>query len=297
MRLAGRRRQPPEGLERERDRGLGRGREPERGRGCGTLRWESTSASRALLQGRGDPSKPGHLTPQNSQHSCLSGEPYSPEISIPQDPYPFSTPAHPRIPPQEFPAPFPEAPLQTSGPSLDTLVSLHPSTALPGPQRCARPHDSRVLAPTWGFLRPGRPPSLGFYSRTRSLIFLSQISLRPRPHGPAPPPSSVPGPPLTHTRSRSTASRAAQAPPSASAVCARSCASPSSRADSVAAASQRARASAGAAGAVRRETEFPTPRAPASKFVVCQLFACFALFKSNLCGVYMAFWCHLHSFS
>lgn len=206
----------------------------------------------------------------------------------------FLHPCPSQDPSPGIPSSFPRS---SSGPSLDTLVSLHPSTTLPGPQKCARPHDSRVLAPTWGFLRPGRPPSLGFYSRTRSLIFLSQISLRPRPHGPAPPPSSVPGPPLTHTRSRSTASRAAQAPPSASAVCARSCASPSSRADSVAAASQRARASAGAAGAVRRETEFPTPRAPASKFVVCQLFACFALFESNLCGVYMAFWCHLHSFS
>lgn len=53
VRRAGRR-QPPEGVgrERERGRGLGRCRDPERGRGRGSLRWGSISASRALLPGR-----------------------------------------------------------------------------------------------------------------------------------------------------------------------------------------------------------------------------------------------------
>lgn len=48
------RRQPPEGVgrERERGRGLGRCRGLERGRGCGSLRRGSVSASSALLPGR-----------------------------------------------------------------------------------------------------------------------------------------------------------------------------------------------------------------------------------------------------
>lgn len=114
---------------------------------------------------------------------------------------------------------------------------------------------------------------------------------------PAPPRALDPSrPPFTHTCSRSAASRAAQASPSASAVRARRCASSSCCADLAAAASQRARASADARREIRLEPGLLSAYTN-SKFIVCTLFMWFVVLELNLCAVCMTFTCYLHSFS
>ena len=281
------RRQPPEGLERERERerALGRGQDPERTRGCGTLRWGSVSASRALLPGgRKGRSVPG--PPRLPALFFLSWEPH------PQDPNPFFTPGHSGDPSPMTPSPFSRSSAPDPPPLpryFFYLALFRHSPRAPKMRPNLRTHACRVPAPAWGFPLPERPPGsppLGAHSRSFTWIPPSVFSPRPRPCSP-----------FTHTRSRSAASRAAQAPLSASAAHARRCSSSSSRVDSAATASQRARASVGAAGAVRLETRLPTPRAPASELIVCLLLVCCALFELNLCAVYLDLTYHLHGIS
>lgn len=140
------RRQPPEGVgrERERGRGLGRCRGLERGRGCGSLRRGSVSASSALLPGRrrGAAENAG----SGPARFFLSGE------HQPQGPNPFSTPAGPATPPRSS-APDPR-------PLPRHVFSGHPPITSPGPHMrpTQRTPASGVSVPTWGSPLPTCPP-------------------------------------------------------------------------------------------------------------------------------------------